>query len=79
MTDVQEIVDLWSKERPKYESLGKAVCAFIKYKIYDYELLPEIQYRTKELLSIIKKVKKKNVWSSQDVKAMALFSVCSGS
>lgn len=59
MTDVQEIVDLWSEEQPKYENLGKVVCAFIKYRITDYELLPEIHYRTKELLSIIKKVKKK--------------------
>lgn len=59
MTDVQEIVDLWNEEQPKYESLGKSVCSFIKYKITDYELLPEVQFRTKELLSIIKKVKKK--------------------
>lgn len=59
MANVQEIVDLWNDEQPKYENLGKIVCAFIKDKITDYELLPEIQYRTKELLSIIKKVKKK--------------------
>lgn len=59
MADVQEIVDLWCDEQPKYENLGKIVCAFIKDKITDYELLPEIQYRTKDLLSIIKKVKKK--------------------
>src|SRR5690606_41196116 len=59
MANVEEIVDLWNEEQPKYENLGKIVCAFIKDKITDYELLPEIQYRTKELLSIIKKVKKK--------------------
>jgi len=59
MTNVQEIVDLWNDEQPKYENLGKVVCAFIKDKITDYEFLPEIQYRVKELLSIIKKVKKK--------------------
>lgn len=59
MNNVQEIVDLWNDEQPKYESLGKVVSAFIKNKITDYELFPEIQFRTKELLSIIKKVKKK--------------------
>ncbi|MBW7941031.1 MAG: hypothetical protein H3C64_01230 [Candidatus Kuenenia stuttgartiensis] len=59
MVNVQEIVDLWNEEQPKYENLGKIVCTFIKNKITDYELLPEIQYRTKELLSIIKKIKKK--------------------
>jgi ppGpp synthetase/RelA/SpoT-type nucleotidyltranferase len=59
MTDVQQIVDLWNEEQPKYEILGKSVYSFLKYKITDYELLPEIQFRTKELHSIIKKVKKK--------------------
>lgn len=59
MTDFQEIVNLWNEEQPKYENLGKSVSSFIKFKITDYEILPEIQFRTKELLSIIKKVKKK--------------------
>lgn len=59
MANVQEIVDLWNEEQPKYESLGIIVSAFIKAKITDYELLPEIHHRTKDLLSIIKKVKKK--------------------
>lgn len=59
MTNVQEIVDLWNDEQAKYEELGKLVNNFIKNKITDYEILPEIHYRTKELLSIIKKVKKK--------------------
>lgn len=59
MTNVQEIVDLWNVEQPKYENLGKLVSDFIKSKITDYEILPEIHHRTKELLSIIKKVKKK--------------------
>lgn len=59
MTTVQEIVDLWNEEQPKYQNLGKVVSNFIKDKITEYELLPEIQYRTKDLLSIIKKVKKK--------------------
>lgn len=59
MTNIQEIVDLWNKDQPEYEDLGKLVFAFIKSKITDYELLPEVHYRTKDLLSIIKKVKKK--------------------
>lgn len=59
MTNVQEIVDIWNKEQSSYENLGRIVCDFIKEKITDYELLPEVQFRTKELLSIIKKVKKK--------------------
>ncbi|MEB2776382.1 hypothetical protein SYJ56_13755 [Algoriphagus sp. D3-2-R+10] len=59
MSELKEIIELWNKEQPLYENLGKKVCEFIKQKITDYELLPEIQYRTKELLSLIKKIKKK--------------------
>ncbi len=59
MIKVHEIVDLWTQEQPEYDNLGKSVCSFIKNKITEYELMPEIQYRTKDLLSIIKKVKKK--------------------
>lgn len=71
MTVVKEIVDLWNEEQPKYHNLGTVVCSFIKFKITDYELLPEIQFRTKDLLSIIKKVKKKQnqkVYSYHDLK-----------
>lgn len=61
MNNVQEIVDLWNEEQPKFENLGKLVHTFIKNKITDYEIIPEVHYRTKELLSIIKKVKKKKL------------------
>ena len=59
MNELKEIIELWTKEQPLYENLGKKVCEYIKQNITDYELLPEIQYRTKELLSLIKKIKKK--------------------
>ncbi len=59
MLNVREIVDLWEKEEPIYSNLGKIVSDLIKQKITDYEILPEVQFRTKELLSIIKKIKKK--------------------
>ncbi len=56
--EVQEIIDFWKEEEPKYRCLGKLVETFIKHNISECEILPEISYRTKELLSIIKKVKK---------------------
>ena len=59
MINVQKIVEQWNKEKPIYDKLGAIVCSFIKDKIAEKELLPEINYRTKELLSIIKKIKKK--------------------
>lgn len=59
--NVQEIVNLWEIEQPEYENLGKIVHDFIKSNITEYELLPEIVYRTKDILSIIKKIKKKQI------------------
>ena len=35
MTNIQEIVDLWNNEQPKYEYLGKLINDFIKSKITD--------------------------------------------
>lgn len=59
MANVQEIVDLWEEQQPRYENLGRIVSGFIKNKITEFEILPEVYFRTKDLLSIIKKVKKK--------------------
>ncbi|MFP5439562.1 MAG: hypothetical protein ACLGH8_17405 [Bacteroidia bacterium] len=53
MNLVQEIVNLWEKDKPKYETLGKVVIFFIQEKITDYEIIPEINYRTKDLISLI--------------------------
>ncbi len=57
---VQELVDLWENERPKYEKLGKIIYKFISDFITEYEILPTTSYRTKELISIVKKVDKKS-------------------
>lgn len=71
MTNVNEIINLWKEEEPKYKNLGVIVSDFIQKQITDYELLPEIQYRTKDLISIIKKIKKKQEkkhYTFQDLK-----------
>lgn len=57
-TKVKTIIDSWQLEQPKYENIGKVASAFIKHNISEYEIFPEVTFRTKELLSIIKKVKK---------------------
>lgn len=57
--NVLEIADLWKQDEPKYKELGEIVSSFIKSKITEIEILPEISSRTKDLLSIVKKVKKK--------------------
>lgn len=57
--NVQEIADLWKNDEPKFNELGILVSTFIKSKITEIEILPEVSARTKDLLSIVKKVKKK--------------------
>lgn len=57
--NIQEIAELWKKDEPKYKELGEIVASFIKSEIPAYEILPEVTHRPKGLLSIIKKIKKK--------------------
>jgi len=57
--DIKQIADSWKEDEPKHKELGELVCAFIKSTITECEILPEVSFRTKELLSIVKKIKKK--------------------
>lgn len=59
MINVQNIVTLWEQDEAEWKKLGKLVEKFFLAEIYSLELFPEITHRTKELLSIIKKIKKK--------------------
>jgi len=59
MPDVQSIRNQWEIEEPKCKELGEMIVDFLKNNLSKYEMLPEITYRTKKLLSIIKKIKKK--------------------
>ena len=59
MLDIQSIYNQWGIEEPKYKALGAFVVSFMKTELSKYEIMPEITHRTKELLSIIKKLKKK--------------------
>lgn len=58
--DITKIVESWENDEPRYRSLGEKLYVFIKAHITDYELFPEVTQRTKDLLSIVKKIKKKN-------------------
>ncbi|MFC5282796.1 hypothetical protein [Pedobacter alpinus] len=66
--DIKNITDSWAKEEPLYEELGKIIFIYIKKHITEHEILPEIFYRTKDLLSIIKKIKKKQREKEYDFK-----------
>ena len=51
----KEIVEKWPKEKPLYKNLGAIVNKALKEEIFNLELFPSITYRTKELISFIKK------------------------
>ena len=57
--DIKQIAEEWKVDEPKYKELGGLVSSFLKTTITECEILPEISARTKELLSIVKKIKKK--------------------
>ena len=59
MMDIKAIAEAWKGDQPKYEELGQLVNKFIRSTITECEILPEITFRTKELYSIVKKIKKK--------------------
>jgi len=58
--DIQRILDNWEKDEPVFRQLGEDLASFIKLNITDYGIFPEISHRTKDLLSIVKKIKKKS-------------------
>lgn len=57
--DIKQIVIDWKSDEPQYKELGRLVFRFLKSTITEYEILPEISFRSKELLSIVKKIKRK--------------------
>jgi len=57
--DVEVIKDRWIQDQPSYSALGKVVHNFLLENIPKLEILPDISFRTKELISIIKKIKRK--------------------
>jgi len=59
--DVKMIKSDWEKDKPKYDALGAFVFDFIKKNINQEEILPDVSYRVKELISIIKKIKSKQI------------------
>lgn len=61
IVDVNDIVSKWEKDEPRYRKLGVDVKPILSDLIYDNELFPEISFRVKDLLSIIRKLKKKNL------------------
>lgn len=58
--EINDVEERWNEEKPLYNRLGEITLAFLKNEIPKHEILPEISFRTKELLSIIKKIRRKS-------------------
>lgn len=58
--DIQQVTEAWKVDEPRFQALGKLVQGFIKLNITECEIMPDVSHRTKELLSIVKKIKKKS-------------------
>ena len=59
--DVATIINKWNLELPEYKKLGKLAFAFLKSEIKQLEISPIISFRAKDQLSIIKKIRKKQI------------------
>ncbi|MGE9313296.1 hypothetical protein ACLOAU_16725 [Niabella sp. CJ426] len=59
--DIEEIVNVWKTDEPRFRKLGKGLIPILKNAVNDLELFPEISSRVKDLLSIIRKIKKKRL------------------
>lgn len=81
MSFYEEVESKWKLEKPIYEALGSEVQIFLKNEILRREVFPEITYRTKDLLSIIKKIERKSIekkYSYDDLKdKLGLRVICS--
>jgi ppGpp synthetase/RelA/SpoT-type nucleotidyltranferase len=64
--DFELIAKRWEKDEAQYKLLGKKISQFLGKNISELELYPQISFRTKELLSIIKKIQKKQVEKKYD-------------
>lgn len=59
MPNIEQIANRWESDQIKYSELGDVVNDFLKIQFSNVGILPEISHRTKTLVSIVKKVKKK--------------------
>lgn len=60
MLDIEKLRNTWEREEPIFIQIAKYSIGLLKSKITHNNIKIEITFRTKELLSIIKKVKKKS-------------------
>lgn len=58
--DAAQIAENWKYDEPILRNLGEKVVSFLQDALYQKEMHPEVSFRTKEIQSIIKKIKRKS-------------------
>lgn len=58
--DAAQIAEKWKHDEPNLRNLGEKVVSFLQDALYQKEMHPEVSFRTKEIQSIIKKIKRKS-------------------
>ena len=58
--DATQIAKNWKHDEPILRNLGEKVVSFLQDALYQKEMHPEVSFRTKEIQSIIKKIKRKS-------------------
>ncbi len=58
--DAAQIAENWKHDEPILRNLGEKVVSFLQDALYQKEMHPEVSFRTKEIQSIIKKIKRKS-------------------
>ncbi|MDR1285719.1 MAG: hypothetical protein LBJ88_05935 [Campylobacteraceae bacterium] len=67
--DIKDIVEKWSIDKFIYDKMGKIIINIIRQELSNTEIFPEISLRIKDLLSIVKKIKRhKENYSYGDLK-----------
>ncbi len=70
MLEVADITENWSKEEPNYNDLGNFLMTFLKSEIFGLGIKVELSYRTKDLVSILKKIKQKRLVKDYDLSSL---------
>ena len=58
--DATQIAKNWKHDEPILRNLGEKVVSFLQDALYQKEMHPEVSFRTKEIQSIIKKIKRES-------------------
>ena len=61
--NISDIIDRWEKDEPVYKKIGELVQKKLKERIFEEGIYSEVSSRTKDVISLLKKIKNRNIAS----------------